>query len=70
MRCNTTTKKNIRRRHPSPTLYQKERTEGDWLLRSRWSLRLTPFPSARRGGLNKRIHAQEVDTSTIFVFLW
>ena len=22
----------------------------DWLLRSRWSLRLTPFPSARRRG--------------------
>ena len=27
-----------------------ERRERDWLLRSLWSLRLTPFPSARRRG--------------------
>ena len=27
-----------------------ERRGRDWLLRSRWSLRLTPFPSARRRG--------------------
>ena len=28
------------------------------------SLRLTPFPSARRGGFNKRFYSQDVDKST------
>ena len=32
-----------------------ERRGRDWLLRSRWSLRLTPFPSARRRGPCKPI---------------
>ena len=33
-----------------PFCFVIERRGRDWLLRSRWSLRLTPFPSARRRG--------------------
>ena len=43
------------------------RKEGDWLLHSLWSLRLTPFPSARRRGSCK-ITQQELLRSN-FLFL-
>ena len=45
-----------------------ERRGRDWLLHSRWSLRLTPFPSARRRGPCKPT-AQKA-ASRVFCFLY
>ena len=46
-----------------------ERRGRDWLLRSRWSLRLTPFPYARRKGPSKPTAQKAASRSLCFSHL-
>ena len=52
-----------------PFCFVIERRGRDWLLRSRWSLRLTPFPSARRRGPCKPTAQKAVRRHLLFSHL-